>query len=195
MIRVLQKLWLVVFCFLLACQNEDKSSKPLFVFDETEKAAQLVAEANEDLKKIRKMYKENEGKLEEIKQAMKENKVEEVRKIADDVVYLINDGISLGESALEKLNQAEEMNINETYKEYLQLKRASLEKQLEAFEFRRQAAVLLRDSFGTKDKFAIERAKSDFKEREEKFRQYMEVARQMSAEANQIAKQASQRLE
>ena len=184
---------LVLFCFILACQAEKKPTKPLAFFDETENAAKLVADANEDLKKIRRMYKENESKLEEIKQAMKENKIDEVRKIADDVVYLINDGISLGESALEKLSQAEEMNINETYKEYLQLKRASLEKQLEAFEFRRQAAMLLRDSFGIKDKLTIERAKLEFKDKEENFRRYMELARQMSAEANQIAKEASRK--
>jgi hypothetical protein len=188
-----RRILLVLFCFILACQAEKKPTKPLAFFDETENAAKLVADANEDLKKIRRMYKENESKLEEIKQAMKENKIDEVRKIADDVVYLINDGISLGESALEKLSQAEEMNINETYKEYLQLKRASLEKQLEAFEFRRQAAMLLRDSFGTKDKLTIERAKLEFKDKEENFRRYMELARQMSAEANQIAKEASRK--
>jgi len=188
-----QRVLSILLCFILACQVEKKPTRPLSIFDETEDAAKLVADANEDLKKIRKMYKENESKLEEIKQAIKENKVDEVRKIADDVIYLINDGTSLGESALEKLSKAEEMNINETYREYLQLKRASLEKQLEAFEFRRQAAMLLRDSFGTKDKLTIERAKLEFKEKEENFRRYMELARQMSAEANQIAKEASQK--
>jgi hypothetical protein len=187
---------LVFLIFLFAsCKSEKSGSKPFFTFDETEKAARLVAKANEDLKSIRKMYKENEQKVDEIKQAMKENNVEEVKRIADEVVYLINDGMSLAESALEKIDEAEQMKINETYKEYLQLKRASLEKQLEAFEFRRQAAMLLRDSFGTKDKFAIEKAKSEFKQKEEQFRQQMEIARQLSAEANQIAKEASQPLQ
>lgn len=165
-------------------------NRSIIFSDETEKAAKLVAEANEDLKRIRRIYKENEGRIEELKQAIKENQADKVRSIADELVYVINEGMSLGESAIEKIKEAEQMNINETYKEYLELKRTSLEKQLEAFELRRQSAVLLRDSFGTKDKFTIEKVKSEFKDKEENFQRQMEVARQISAEANQLAKEA-----
>ncbi|MCS6874755.1 MAG: hypothetical protein N2Z23_04340 [Pyrinomonadaceae bacterium] len=177
---------IVLTILIVGCKTNETG----FALDETETAAKIVAEANEDLKLIRKLYKENEGKVEQIKQAIKDNKIEDVRRIADDLVYIINDGMALGESAIEKISKAEKMNINQAYKQYLELKRASLEKQIEAFEFRRQAAVLLRDSFGTKDKFIIEKAKSDFKDKEENFRKHMEIARQLSAEANQLAKEA-----
>lgn len=184
---------LVLSCLsILQLSCSSRNDRFFTLLDETDDAAKLVQEANEDLKQIKRMYKENEGKIEQIKQAMKDNRTDEVKKIADDLVYIINDGMALGESALKKINRASEMNINKTYKDYLQLKRESLQKQLEAFEYRRQAAVLLRDSFGTKDKFEIEKAKSDFRQKEENFRREMEIARQLSAEANQLAKEVIQ---
>jgi hypothetical protein len=82
---------------------------------------------------------------------------EKVKKITDDLVYLINDGIALGEGAVEKIVKAQQMNINPDFKEYLSLKEESLRKQLEAFESRRQAVRLLRDSFGTNDSALVEK--------------------------------------
>jgi hypothetical protein len=194
-------LWCLIFsgCFFLisssACRKNDNasSSNPIDVFgisDETDDAAKIVQDANEDLKKIKKLYKENQSQVEELKNAMSGRDTERVKKIADDLVYLINDGFVLGESAITKIEKAAEMKTNEKYKEYLQLKGGSLRKELDAFEFRRQAALLIRDGFGTKDKTKIENAKTQFREKEENFQKYMEVARQMSQEANQIAKEA-----
>jgi hypothetical protein len=186
---------LLIFLFS-ACQKSGGSeSSGIDVFgltDQTQEAAAVIDDANEDLKKIRKMYKENQSKIDELKTAMNDKKVDEVKKIADDLVYIINDGFVLGESAVAKIEKAEAMNINDKYKEYLQLKKGSLKKQLDAFEFRRQAAQLLRDAFGNKDKPEIEKAKSEFREKEENFQKYMEIAREMSGEANQLAKETLQ---
>lgn len=180
-----------------ACQKNERSEPGgMDVFglsDQTPEAGQLVFEANEDLKKIRKMYKENQSKVEDLKTAMKEKKVVEVKKIADDLVYIINDGFVLGESAVAKIEKAKELNTNETYKEYLRIKEESLRKYLDAFEFRRQFAQLLRDGFGTKDKFEVEKALSAFQEKEENFQTYMEKARELSGEANQLAKESMQK--
>lgn len=188
---------LLIFLFFSACQknNNSESGSGIDVFglsDETAEAGEIVKDANEDLKKIRKMYKENQGKIDELKAAMNDRNIEEARKIADELVYIINDGFVLAESAISKIERAEQMNINETYREYLQKKEESLRKHMDAFEFRRQAAVLLRDSFGSKDKFAIEKARQEFKEREENFQKYAEIARELSGEANQLAKEAAQ---
>lgn len=187
-------LWLIFFS--IACQKSGSSeSSGLDVFgltDQTAEAGAIIQDANEDLKKIRKMYKENQSKINELKMAMNDRKIDEVKKIADDLVYIINDGFVLGESAVAKIEKAEEMNTNEKYKEYLQLKKASLKKQLDAFEFRRQAAQLLRDAFGNKDKLEIEKAKAGFKDKEENFQKYMEIARELSGEANQLAKETLQ---
>jgi hypothetical protein len=187
-------LWLIFFT--VACQKGGSSeSSGIDVFgltDETPEAAAIVQDANDDLKKIRKMYKENQSKIEELKTAMQDKKIDEAKKIADELVYIINDGFVLGESAISKIEKAEALNTNDKYKEYLQLKKGSLKKQLDAFEFRRQAAQLLRDAFGNKNKLEIEKAKADFREKEENFQKYMEIAREMSGEANQLAKETLQ---
>jgi hypothetical protein len=188
---------LSLLIFILAgCQKSNRSeSSGIDVFglnDQTQEAGQLVIEANNDLKKIRKMHKDNQDKIEEVTKAMNEKKIDEVKKIADDLVYVINDGFVLGDSAISKLEKAQEMNINETYKEYLQIKTESLRKWKDAFEFRRQLAVLLRDEFGTKDKFEIEKVKSVFQEKEENFQKYMQIARELSEKANLIAKESLQ---
>jgi hypothetical protein len=188
-------LFLLIFLFS-ACQktsqSSDSSSIDIFgLTDQTAEAGKIVEDANNDLKKIRKMYKENQSKIDELKTAMNDKKIDEVKKIADELVYIINDGFVLGESAVAKIEKAEEMNTNEKYKEYLQLKKGSLKKQLDAFEFRRQAAQLLRDAFGNKDKLEIEKAKAEFRDKEENFQKYMEIAREMSGQANQLAKEAA----
>jgi hypothetical protein len=187
---------LLLILFTVSCQQSGSSeSSGIDVFgltDQTAEAGAVIQDANEDLKKIRKMYKENQSKIDELKTAMKDEKIDEVKKITDDLVFIINDGFVLGESAVGKIEKAEAMNTNEKYKEYLQLKKGSLKKQLDAFEFRRQAAQLLRDAFGKKDKLEIERAKSEFREKEDNFQKYMEIAREMSGAANQLAKETLQ---
>ena len=188
-------LCLLIFLFCACQKNNNSESSGIDVFgltDQTAEAGAIVQDANEDLKKIRKMYKENQSKIEELKTAMNDKKIDEVKKIADELVYIINDGFVLGESAIAKIEKAEALNTNEKYKEYLQLKKGSLKKQLDAFEFRRQAAQLLRDAFGNKDKPEIEKAKAEFRDKEENFQKYMEIAREMSGEANQLAKETLQ---
>jgi hypothetical protein len=188
---------LLFFVFLLTmagCQkNSSQGGSSIDVFgitDQTGEAGQIIQDANEDLKKIKKMYKENSDRVDDLKAAMKANNVDKVKSITDDLVYIINDGTTLGETAIGKIQKAEEMNINEQYKNYLQLKEECLRKQLDAFEFRRQAARVIRDSFGTRDPKQIERAKIDFKDNEDNFQRNMEVAREMSEQANQLAKQS-----
>ena len=180
---------------LLACKKGDttEDNDILDFSDDTTKAANLVAEANEDLNKIKIMYKKNEAQLDELKAAMSGQDAAKVKQIAETFVYLINDGASLGQSALEKIERAEAMNVSADYKDYLDLKSQSLQKQLEAFEHRRQAAILLRDSFGTNDPAAIEKAKGAFKSQEEIAQKILGEAQEISKKANTLAKESSQR--
>src|SRR4051812_29510791 len=106
---------------LSACRRSGGSSDLdiLGPADETADAAQLVVEANAELKKIRVLYEDNEGKREELKKAMEANDTAKVKKIADDVVYLISDGAASGNSAVEKIEKAQEMQVNDDYREYL----------------------------------------------------------------------------
>lgn len=161
--------------------------------DETAEAAQIIKEANGDLGKIRTLYKNNENKREELKKAMESNNAEEVRKLSDEIVYLINDGTSAGKSAIEKIQKAKEMQINEDYREYLNLKEESLTRTLEAFENYRQAARALRDNYDPKNKVLREKIKEEFKMRSENYRKIMETARDYSNRANELAKDAAKR--
>ena len=161
--------------------------------DQTQEVADLINDANGDLKKIKIIYKENEALKDELKEAMGSNETEKVKKIADQIVIQINEGMNLGTSAIEKIEKAQEMQTNETFKEYLNLKEQSLRKQLDAFKFRFEAAKFLRDNFGGKDKAEIEKAKATLKEQDENFQKYMEVGRELSLRANKLAKDSMQK--
>ncbi len=161
--------------------------------DETSEAAKLVAEANQDLQKIKVLYKKNEGRREELKNAISADDAATVKKISDEVVYLINDGAEFGENAIEKLRQAQDMEINADYEEYLRLKTEALEKQLEAFENYRQAARALRDNYDPKNTRSRDKVKAEFEKRSENYQIIMEKAREYSTQANELAKEALQK--
>lgn len=161
--------------------------------DETLEASKIIESANADLKQIKILYDKNEGKRGEITQAMDARDTEAVRKVSDEVVYLINDGAALGKSALDKIDRAREMNINEDYAEYLRLKWEALNKQLEAFEQYRQAARKLRDNYDPKDPQVRDAVAAEFTERSENYQKLMEKAREHSSQANDLAKEVLRR--
>ena len=184
-----------VFAFVFsafACKKTGRSEGIgiLEQSDETADAAQMVAEANKDLTKIKTLYQESDNKLEELKKAMKDNNKEQVRKISNEVINLINEGSGLGKDAIEKINKAQEMKINEEYSEYLSLKVDSLTKQLEAFANYHKAAISLRENYDPKNKLSREKINEEFKNYSENYRIIMEKARDYSKQANKLAKEA-----
>src|SRR5688500_9452488 len=158
--------------------------------DQTAEAADLVAEANQELQQVKVLFNENEGKRDEIKRALEDNDAANVKKISDEVVLLINEGFVHGDTAVEKIVQARGMNINETYREYLGLKEDALRKQMEAFDNYRRAAKMPRDTYDPQNAAARERVNAEFKNRNEEYANLMEEARQLSSEANELAKNA-----
>lgn len=167
--------------------------------DETAAARKLIQEANQDLTKIKELYNENEGDLEKegkrslLKKALEANDAEQVKKISDDVNYIIVDGMNYARSAIEKIQQAQDMEINSDYREYLRLKETALQKQIDAFEQYRQAARALRDNYDPKNDALRVRVKTEFDERSDKYRELMEQARDYSSQANELAKDAIRR--
>lgn len=185
---------LLAFLVISSCKSTGRSDAPsIFSSDQTAEAAKVVASANDDLTKIKVLYKENEGKREEIKKALETDNAAQVKQLADDVVGLINDGYNSAQSAVDKLEQAQEMQINEDYREYLRLKEESLKSEMEAFDSYRQAARTLRDNYDPKNSAMRDKVKEDFKNRVENYRKLMEEARDYSNRANEIAKAALQR--
>ena len=157
--------------------------------DETVEAGKIVQEANADLKKIKVLYEENEGKRQELKNALESNNTEEVKKISGDVVQLINEGFDSGKSAVEKIQQAGDMKINDDYKEYLRLKESALLEQMKAFEEYRQAARSLRQNYDPKNMALRDKVKADFTSRSENYQKIMERARDYSKHANELYKE------
>ena len=92
-----------------------------------------------------------------------------------------------------KIQKAEAMDISPDFKDYLSLKAQSLQKQLDAFEHRRQAARLLKESFGANDPAAIEKARNGFKEQEEIAQKTLAEAQEISKKANDLAKESSKK--
>ncbi len=121
---------LVALCCLLCCiffsscgkEVGSESSDILKFSDDTTDAAQLVADANEDLNKIKIKYNENIIKRGELTEALKNNDTDKVKSTSDELIDLINGGLVLGESAVGKIGKAHEMDINHDFKEYLALK-------------------------------------------------------------------------
>ena len=158
--------------------------------DETAEAGTLVQEANAELKKIRALYDANEGKRQELKNALESNNTEEVKKISGDVVQLINEGFDSGKAAVEKIQQAGDMKINDDFKEYLRLKESALLEQMKAFEEYRQAARSLRQNYDPKNMALRDKVKADFTTRSENYQKIMEKARDHSNQANELYKES-----
>lgn len=157
--------------------------------DDTERAVKLVDDANNNLKRIKILYTENNEKFEEFKIALEKKDIEKVKKLANELQYAINDGYVLAESAKEDIAGAQELNINQKFREYLQLKEASLEMQIKAFDFRRESAKLFRDKFGTEDELQLKTAQETFKQNEERFAKHMKDAADLSRQADALAKE------
>ncbi len=157
--------------------------------DETAQAVKLVEEGNADLSKIKILYQQNESKREELKQAMESNNAAEVKRIAEEAVRLIDDGSKLAKSAVNKISDAQEMKINEDYKEYLRLKTESLKKQMAAFEEYRSAARSLRDTYDPTNTALRDKVKEEFQQRADNYLATMDDARYFSMRANDLVKE------
>jgi hypothetical protein len=172
--------------------DSDNSSVFDFSVDETDKAVALIQEANNELKRIKILYNENENALKELREASKNQDVARIKEISNELVYVINDGFIFADSAKSKIDEAQQLNIHPQFREYLGLKEDSLDLQIEAFKYLHEAARLLRDSAGSQNKEEMERAKLIFKEKDDNFKKKMEEAVQKSQQADELAKNAIQ---
>jgi hypothetical protein len=167
--------------------------------DETLEASKIVAEANVELTKIKTLYRENEGdeekegKRQQLSKALEAKDKEQVRKVTTEIIQLIDEGTGNGQNAVDKIQQARDMQINGDYQEYLRLKEEALKKQLEAFGKYRQAAQALRDNYDPENDASREKVEGVFKERSESYREIMEKARDHSSQANQLYKDVMRR--
>ena len=117
----------ILFCVAFsACKNGETDSDNSSIFDfssdDTETAIVLIQEANDELKRIKILYNENETALKELREASKNQDISRVKQLANELVYVINDGFIFADSAKSKIDEAQQLNINPQFKDYLGLK-------------------------------------------------------------------------
>jgi hypothetical protein len=176
---------LILLAVILSCKSASDYS-PFGPPDETQKAGEVISSANEDLQKIKVLYEENESMRRELRQALETNNPDQVRDVSDRVIKLIADGTVIAKRALSKIDEALDMNINDTYRNYLDLKKQSLKRQLEAFENYRIAAESLKANYDPRSEEKRSTVTKEFKDRTEKYTADMERARSLSYQANEI---------
>lgn len=185
---VIKFLPLILSLLLLsACEKENNSSSSILAFDETDQAREKIIEANGDLKQIRLRFQENEKRLLELNTAIREKEETKVKELCDKLINEIDLGSEAGREAINKIKVAREMNIHEDFKQYLGLKIECLEKYIEAYAQRREAAILLRNSYDPKNLDKRDKFLAEYKEKEEKFKEIFEEARKSSQLANELA--------
>ncbi|MDQ4122786.1 MAG: hypothetical protein M3209_15215, partial [Acidobacteriota bacterium] len=172
---------LILAAFALACGGSDSGGESggggIFSFgDETGEANQLAIKANENLSKIGKIHKANARKLDDLQSAMRERDTVRTQQILEEIIKAIEEGLSLGEVAYTRVNEAAGKKTDEIFSEYLRLKKEALRKQIDAYEFRLKVAKDLRDKFGSNKPEEIERAKADFAVNQENFQKLWDAA-------------------
>lgn len=184
-----------LLCFSILFTFSCKKGEDTSIFsltNDTDEAVKLIESANLDLQGIKKLYKANENRVEDLKIAMKDKNVDEAKKIANDAVYAINDGMGLAIKAVEKIEKAKNLDINSDFKDYLDLKEKSIRKLMEAFELRREIALALKNGYDPENIKQRDLVLAEFKDKDEKFKKLEKEAQDASRKANQLAKDVAQ---
>ncbi len=188
---VFVSLWLIFF--VAACSGKNNSSQTSSFFDETEEAGKIVLEANDLLKQVKQRLNDNEDRRDELKASLKGKDVDKVKTIANELITQINAGTEVGKEAINKLSDARKKNINDDYKNYLDLKIQALERYIMAFEELSQAAIILRNGYDPNNDAQRRQVIAASKEKDLKFKQIMEEAHELSDEATKLAQDSLNR--
>ncbi|MBC7911566.1 MAG: hypothetical protein H7Y30_13750, partial [Pyrinomonadaceae bacterium] len=146
-------------------------------------ANKLVQEANNELKDVDRIAEDSETKLDALNKADDKGDSAEVKRLLDELIKAIDDGLKHGETAADKIEKASKMEVDDKYKEYLSLKSQSLRKQVEAFKERKEAAKIMRDNYDNSDKTAMQKAKDDFKKKNSNYKKLLGEAKDLSRKA------------
>jgi hypothetical protein len=153
-----------------------------------DEANQLNQSAGEDIKEIEKLVQENKDKESEISRALNVNNYDAAKRAMDDSVKAIDRGLEKGQNAADKLDKASKLDIDPKIKEYLSLRAQSVNKAIEAFRELRQGLIALRDSTGSMDKSATEKAKNEIQQSSTKFDELINESEKLERQADEIAR-------
>lgn len=157
--------------------------------NDLDQANKLVSEANDELKKVKKIQDDSETKIKELKNALDAKNVDGVKGALGDLIKMIDDGLGYGRTAADKVEEASKLKVDDVFKKYLDLKAQSFRTQIEAFEARKKAAKIFQEAYGSNDQTKINKAKEDFNKENDKYKRLLDEARDRSDEADKLQRE------
>lgn len=153
-----------------------------------EEANQLNQSAGADISEIERLVQENKDKERQVTAALNANNYEAAKQSLDDAIKAIDQGLAKGESAADKLNRASKLDLDQTIKQYLSFRAQSVNKAIEAFRELRKGIVTFRDSIGSTDKAAADKAQKDIQQSSAKFDDLINESQKLESQADEIAR-------
>jgi hypothetical protein len=99
-----------------------------------DEANKLNQSAGEDIREIERIVQENKDRETEVTRALNADDYNTAKKIMNDSVKAIDQGLEKGQSAADKFDKASKLDVDATIKEYLSLRAQSVNKAIEAFK-------------------------------------------------------------
>lgn len=159
-----------------------------------DEANSLNRSAGEDIREIEKLVRENKDKEAQVTRALNANEADRARALIDESVQVIDRGLERGTSAADKLARAASLDIDPIIKEYLRLRAQSVNKAIEAFKELRRGVISFRESIGSADKAAADRAKKEIRQTSERFDQLINEAARLERQADEIARRNPEKI-
>jgi len=153
-----------------------------------DEANRLNQSVSEDKKEIERLAQENRVKESQITAALNAKNYDAARRLLDDTVKAVDQALQKGQSAADKLDKASKLNLDQTIKQYLSFRAQSVNKALEAFKELREGIVTFRDSIGSTDKAAINKAQNELQQSVGKFEEMINESQKMESQADEIAR-------
>lgn len=189
--------WLIILnvgIFLAACGTAEKNSDEpvstessiLDFTSDTQKAVNLVEQANTELLQVRKVFQASQDEQAGLYEAVSSKDIKRIKELCEKLKQSINDGLQHAENALSKIEAAQNLKINDDFKDYLDLKTQALKKQIEAFKIRHELARLLRDQLDVSPNTPIQKITAQLKEKEVKFTDTFSLASDFHDKANEL---------
>ena len=156
-------------------------------------ANKLVTQAQQELAEVDRIDTENDSKISDLNRAEDENNAADVKRILEESMKALDEGLQHGENAAQKIEQASKLDIDPVYRDYLQLKAQAFRKQIDAYKRLRDAAQIMHDNYG-KGGSAETQAKADFRKANDDYRKLLNEARDLHRKADAIARQNPQKI-
>jgi Mg2+ and Co2+ transporter CorA len=176
---------LILAVFVLGCNQ----LKNLSGGGSLAEANKLIDSANQDLTEVGKIADDNRDKESQISKQINANDNDGAKQSINDALKAIDQGLEKAKSAADKFDKASKLDLDPKVKQYLSLKAQSVQKSVQAFEELKKGLTAIRDTLGSSDKAARDKAKKDTQEASENYDKLMSDSQSLERQADDIAKE------